>query len=849
MYDDDSISWHVSDPVDCINNSINIYGDLNGLSNINAVNCPINVTNAPVEDRSYCGGEEGACSCGDYVIGDVILDGPPLDCSSSSTNGLNIVENNVTLDCAGNSIIGNGDYDGVYVSGKSITINNCTITGFENGIYSEWSGGTSSEEQDGTVITNNNIYDNWEGVFLSNDGGDLILGNDISGNADAGIVAEGKIRTWNNQIIGNNLEDNVYITDAEDFSWCDYCSSISLNYEDGDVIDANNITDGYGNGIDLQNSRDTQITGNYIADNWYDDSGMGWGNFQINVDAKNNDIGFGSGNTIYGNTMEVTTDAAISLYTNGNTVTVNTIDCTAGYTEESLGIILNYQGWLNLYSNGISGENISAADKQKITQYLAEMAPTQTPGKHKATTESLLPVNEHFKEYAANAVANRQARLGTSSEFSVSDSPGDGYNEQLYGNSFSGNWVTGCDIGLAAIDAYDTTVDHDTYSGNDLGLLATYYDSYSQIDIANSTIDDNCQGALFIDSNVDLENTNVSNNDNTEFGDGMTCDTPMQYNGVISFISNLDILNGNYENNNDGSEYMPGDYYEGIYDVTEDAYWLINQNVMCTNNDLYVASIVPVGGAIVPTNCTIYAYNSTIDDWQELNLSGGQIGQISEGVGTGPTGQDTVGSADIGIELVINTTTPFVNGAVDIAYFTNTTHSGYSLTPLGRYITLTPDDTVNAALGNMTIKMYYTHAEIDALGLDEDTLRIEYYNETSNTWTVYDPPNGGVDTVNNYVWAIVDHFSLFGMFGSTPSTHGPGNGAESLRFGGAGITPEVTTPATVETPTTETPATQAPTGTLPLPTPRDLTTIAIVCLVIVGIGAWYFRFGKKKLYA
>ena len=72
------------------------------------------------------------------------------------------------------------------------------------------------------------------------------------------------------------------------------------------------------------------------------------------------------------------------------------------------------------------------------------------------------------------------------------------------------------------------------------------------------------------------------------------------------------------------------------------------------------------------------------------------------------------------------------------------------------------------------IKIFYDQAELDALDIDETTLKIYYYNTTLGDWQL--EPNQGVDTVNDYVWANVTHFSLFGAFGSSPSGGGGGSG-------------------------------------------------------------------------
>lgn len=818
IYDDsDYIDWHVSESVNCANNTVSV-NELSGASNINADSCPIDI----YETSASCGGDI-ACSCGDTLTESRILNESEDELTDCPGDGLLIKTNDVTLDCDGNSITGDGGHYGVYASGRNITITNCDIEGFYNGIRSEWSGSPSCDYSDGTVITTNGIYENEVGVYLSNDQGDIIQRNDISDNYDAGIVAKGKIHTWNNQILGNYLEENAW-----DCGWI--CSGIKLEYEDSDVIQGNEIVDTYGNGIELENSRDTQILGNYLDDNYDSPTDA-----QIAIDADNNDMGYGSSNNIQGNTLIDSGSSAISIYTDNNAVTNNAIDCESG----AFGIILNYAG-------------LPKSNEQLLT----------TTSKHKAVVDKTLPViSEKWKEYATSDSSSGMKTSG-SSGFNVADGKG-GYNDQLYGNSFSENTVGNCSVaGFGAIDAYSSTVNHDTYQENDLGMLVLGSNPFffaSSIAITNTTIDGNCAGAIIGSSDVDMADTNITNNP----GDG--CMVPTTYgSGLQSIHSSIDLVNGNYENNLYG-DYTPDTFY-GIFDdgaVTAKspnttgmgagvAYidWFINQNVACSNNDIKImGSIVPVGGKIIPNNCKVSTWNSSIGDfgdWQELNLTGGEIGSLSLTVITGPDNQATVGGLEYGVELDINTTGG-VLGNVNVQYYDqNPGNSGYSLTALGHYVTFTPDAGLEAALDYMTIKMYYTDEEVAAAGLNEDTLRIEYYNDTDGTWTTYDDPNGGVNTVENYVWANVTHFSAYGIFGSSGvAKKVSGAGAQTVGIFVGGEQPVITSPVT---PSVEAP-TAAPTTTpLPPPSETDWVTISLVILAIIGIGFWYLRFGKKKRY-
>ena len=91
-------------------------------------------------------------------------------------------------------------------------------------------------------------------------------------------------------------------------------------------------------------------------------------------------------------------------------------------------------------------------------------------------------------------------------------------------------------------------------------------------------------------------------------------------------------------------------------------------------------------------------------------------------------------------------------------------------------------------INSSRITFNYTDAEVAAVGIDEFTLRLYFYNETSGVWTKYDgndgeAPDGGVDTEANEVWALTNHFSTWGMFGSAPAAPAP---APSNSGGGGG---------------------------------------------------------------
>lgn len=89
---------------------------------------------------------------------------------------------------------------------------------------------------------------------------------------------------------------------------------------------------------------------------------------------------------------------------------------------------------------------------------------------------------------------------------------------------------------------------------------------------------------------------------------------------------------------------------------------------------------------------------------------------------------------------------------------------------LNKYLKIDADEQITNNLDYVLIKLFYSDDEISASGLEEGSLNLFWWNQTTSSWEklassmdwVYD---AGVDTVNNYVWANVTHFSDYGVGG------------------------------------------------------------------------------------
>jgi len=133
--------------------------------------------------------------------------------------------------------------------------------------------------------------------------------------------------------------------------------------------------------------------------------------------------------------------------------------------------------------------------------------------------------------------------------------------------------------------------------------------------------------------------------------------------------------------------------------------------------------------------------------------------------------------SDVLLELI---TTGIENASVSIVeYSTNSKNSTPNLSELGKYIDIIADDATKQNLTSINIKIYYTDEEVANAGLDEGSLEIHYFNETSDKWQVL---NSTVNASGNYVEVTIEHLTTFGIFGekkASESSESPSGKVES----------------------------------------------------------------------
>jgi len=229
--------------------------------------------------------------------------------------------------------------------------------------------------------------------------------------------------------------------------------------------------------------------------------------------------------------------------------------------------------------------------------------------------------------------------------------------------------------------------------------------------------------------------------------------------------------------------------------------------------------------------------------------------------------------------LEIKTNQKISNASINVSLFSdNPTITNFGVISINKYIEIEVDPEIKNTLEWAIIKIYYSDEEV--YGIDETLLRIYYFNGTG--WDPYNPPNGGVNTTENYVWANTTHFSLYGLFldsgslttttttkpPSTPTTISPVGGGGGGGGGGYGRATTTTTTSIVTTTTLSetTPksiekgsenetieeGTGMPTGEATKPTGKFVLTtgkviLGIVAMIVFGLIFVFYKFESVRV--
>jgi SAM-dependent methyltransferase len=249
--------------------------------------------------------------------------------------------------------------------------------------------------------------------------------------------------------------------------------------------------------------------------------------------------------------------------------------------------------------------------------------------------------------------------------------------------------------------------------------------------------------------------------------------------------------------------------FEAMESTEEFPVWLNDFSITATINSTLL-------NCIEKTNGTFYCYSVSEGNEYELNsgistlhlnitsklnlqpsdydfslsiltaVVGAPTGSYSDSsLSTDANNQILIDAPATGASLQIQTSQSITGASINITSYNSTlVNASIGIPSLNKYIEIEASQEIKNNLEWVIIKVYYTDSEVSATGIDESTLRLYYYNDTTSTWTAYNPPNGGVDTSNNYVWANTTHLSLWGVFGNSipPIPSPPALGAGAAGF-------------------------------------------------------------------
>lgn len=178
---------------------------------------------------------------------------------------------------------------------------------------------------------------------------------------------------------------------------------------------------------------------------------------------------------------------------------------------------------------------------------------------------------------------------------------------------------------------------------------------------------------------------------------------------------------------------------------------------------------------------------------QSINTTANSVAEI-----------DAREKADTTLELVTSNGTS--GGAINITISNDIPpqiNRTFGLNPLGKYIEINASENIRQNISWIKLKFYYTKAELDASGLDENTLKISWYNESASPhqWETLDTATHwwvhgtGVNTLDisgyaGFIWANISHLSTFAIVGNSAVAVQPdgnsGSGSSSGSSGGGG---------------------------------------------------------------
>ncbi len=573
-----------------------------------------------------------------------------------------------------------------------------------------------------TTIKNCLVNDFSTGIYAENGYSHTIQDNNLTDNyqifgGECGIHFS---NIFDSTISGNNASNNDIGI---------YFSSSSRNTIDSNTIDNNNnnnnVNGGYGIKLESSSQNNT-ISNNYVRQN----SKVG-----IYLKNSNNAV-------IEDNVVNDNSESGIFL-DNGanNNITGNTINDNSHDGIEMDGASNNY-----IYNNILksnNGQSGSIPNWGGISLY-------------SSSNNNVVDNNDFYYNRGG-------LRMDGINSINIT-------NNVFFSNRYSSIYFADDDIGGTILIQGNTLKDSgQTNGGGAIDILCSY--STPDINISNNVVSGNTPVWIEFESQAECDASNIAIQDNTldvtltSPAEGYTLDSSVDYYNFTYDVTNFLPTNddwglgftGNCTLYVDGTAKNVSSFTDKATDVFGNTKTISNVSVSYKAQTWYVSCEDDNGNTAESEHKSL----TTVSAQAQADIAVTTTANTETAVNATVLSNNNI-TANITLMTGVAT-----SGTITVSQYEDnpaSSTSGFG-TSLGVFMGF---DLNMSGLDWAIIKMYYTDAQ--ASGLDESTLRISYFNATSNTWQEYDDPYGGVNTTANYVWANTTHFSVFGASGNTPST-------------------------------------------------------------------------------
>ena len=335
-----------------------------------------------------------------------ITENTTFESNLTGYNACVIIESdNVTLDCAGYSLIGGGiDWDyGIILNGTTnVTVKNCSIQGYRYGIYldnaseSDLSNNTLSydisygiylSDSDYNTLSSNTVSNStFDGIYLTSSRHNSLIGNSVRNNRYYGIYFyKSGDNVVGNNTVSNNSDYGIYIYSSSDYNNLTDNAVVNngnhgiyVRSSEGNVLVSNIVSNNSGYGVYLSSTENTSLFGTVMENQGVYISGFSMSQFkshtidvnntvngkpvQYILDASNSTVPVGAGQVILVNATNVTvsnqnvSNGSVGIevaYSSGCTIVNNTAD------YNRYGIYLYQADNNTLYGNSFSNNEVS----------------------------------------------------------------------------------------------------------------------------------------------------------------------------------------------------------------------------------------------------------------------------------------------------------------------------------------------------------------------------------------------------------------------------------------------------------------------------------------------------------